>query len=73
MDIVITQMQDYLFTFPLELQIEDKSGSRIEKVNIAGKETRLVIKASPDLKIVSDPDVKLLFRVVAENSTPNIH
>jgi aminopeptidase N len=61
-DIVITQLQDHLFTFPLELQVEDKNGSRIEKVIITGKETRFNVAASPDPKIFTDPYVKLLFR-----------
>jgi aminopeptidase N len=64
MDIVITQLQDHLFTFPMEIQLKDKNGSRTEKLNISGKETLLNVKASPDLKIISDPDVRLLFREV---------
>jgi len=72
MDIGVTQLQNQLFTFPLELKIVDKSGSRVENVNITGRETRLTIIAAPDLKIVPDPDVKLLFRVTAEISTAKL-
>jgi len=66
-DIVITQMQDHLFTFPIEIQINDIKGTRLEKVNVTQRETRLKIRAASGLKIVPDPYVKLLFRQVTRD------
>jgi aminopeptidase N len=63
MDIVITQLQDNLFSFAMELQIEDKNGARTEIVKISGKETKINVRALSDMKVVADPSVKLLFLV----------
>jgi aminopeptidase N len=67
-DIVITQLQDHLFTFPLEIQINDSKGTRLEKVNITDRETRLNISSAPDPVVVPDPGVKLLFRLVSQDN-----
>jgi aminopeptidase N len=68
-DISVIQVQDHIFSFPLELKVEDKSGSRIEKINIKSRETIVTVKAGQDYKIVPDPDIKLLFREVNASVT----
>jgi aminopeptidase N len=67
LDIVITQLQDHLFSFPLEMQVKDSEGTRLEKVNITDRETRVVIRAGSNPGVVPDPNVKLLFRLVSQN------
>jgi aminopeptidase N len=63
-DIIIEQMQNFTFTFYLELSVKDSGGIRIEKVAVKDKITRLIIKGGPESEIVPDPDIKLLFRTI---------
>ena len=63
-DIFIEQQQNNTFTFNLEISVKDSAGTRIEKVAISDKITRLSVKGNPDSEIVPDPDIKLLFRTV---------
>jgi len=58
----IEQMQDYLFTFNLELGLKDSKGIRNEKIRVSDKITRISLKADPDALITIDPEVRLLFR-----------
>jgi aminopeptidase N len=67
-DIVITQLQEHLFNFPIEIKISDKTGARIETVNVTGRDNRLNISTVSDPEIVPDPNVKLLFRLVNDKS-----
>jgi aminopeptidase N len=61
-DIIIEQLQNYLFSFNLELGIKDTSGYHIERVPVNEKITTLKIN-SDDPEIIPDPDVRLLFRL----------
>jgi len=63
-DIVIEQIQDYLFSFDLEIQINDRGSSLAVPVRISQKTTRISIKAGSGIEIIPDPGVKLLFRRV---------
>jgi aminopeptidase N len=63
-DIIIEQTQNNLFTFNIELAVKDSEGTRIEKVTIKDKITKLTVKGTPDSEIVPDPDIKLLFRAI---------
>jgi aminopeptidase N len=63
-DIFIEQQQNNTFTFNLEISVKDSAGTRIEKVAVSDKITRLSVKGNPDSEIVPDPDIKLLFRTV---------
>jgi aminopeptidase N len=63
-DIIVEQKQNYLFIFNLDLSIKDSGGTRIEKVIISDKITRLTIKGEPDSEVVPDPDIKLLFKTI---------
>jgi len=63
-DIVIEQIQDYLFSFDLEIQINDRGSSRVVTVHISDKTTRISIKAGSGIEIIPDPGIKLLFRRV---------
>jgi aminopeptidase N len=63
-EIIIEQMQDYIFTFNLEIMLKDNSESRIIFIPVNEKKATLKVKASPDAELIIDPEVKLLFREV---------
>jgi aminopeptidase N len=62
LDIIIEQKQNTTFIFNLELSVKDSGGTRIEKVAVIDKITRVSIKGDPDSEILPDPDINLLFR-----------
>lgn len=64
MKISVEQKQDYLYTFTIQLLLEDSSGGRIVSIPVSGKWTTLNVKAEKDVKVTPDPAVKLLFRSV---------
>ena len=52
------------FEFPLELKINDSSGSRIENVSVNQKLQSFIFKSvNAPREIIPDPGVKLLFEV----------
>jgi len=61
-NLIVKQMQDYIFTFDLELGLKDSKGIRNEKIRVSDKITRIDLKADPDVSITIDPEVRLLFR-----------
>jgi aminopeptidase N len=63
-DIVIEQMQDYIFTFNLEIMLKEIGGSRIITVPVKERKTTFSVKAFPDAELIIDPEIKLLFREV---------
>jgi aminopeptidase N len=63
-DITVEQKQDYLFSFDLELSVKDSKGTRIEKVQVKDKITRVIVQAEPNAEVSPDPDIKLLFRII---------
>ena len=66
-DIIIEQMQNFIFTFNLDLSVKDSGGTRIENVAVRDKITRLSIKGGTESEIVPDPEIKLLFRTIKIN------
>ena len=64
MKISVEQRQDYLYTFTIQLLLEDSSGGRIVSIPVSEKWTTLNVKAEKDVKVTPDPAVKLLFRSV---------
>ena len=62
--ITIEQTQDYLFSFVLDIMVTDSKGKRIVSVPVSGKITTKEIETGRGLKLIPDPDVKLLFRLV---------
>jgi len=63
-DIIIEQTQNTVFTFNLELSVKDSEGTRIEKVAIKDKITKIHVRGEPGYEIIPDPDIKLLFRTI---------
>lgn len=62
-EIVITQIQDYLFRFPLDLKIVTGNGEKIVRTECTEKITRLKINSGgKPVEVIPDPDVVLLFR-----------
>jgi aminopeptidase N len=61
-DIILEQKQDYLFTFDIELSVKDSNGTRIEKIPVEKRITRVNLQADANAEIIPDPDIKLLFR-----------
>jgi aminopeptidase N len=64
-DIVVEQTQNYLFTFDIDFLIKDAEGERTVTFPISQKITRVGVKALSGAEIKPDPDVKLLFRNIA--------
>jgi aminopeptidase N len=62
--IKVEQTQDYLYTFTIDLQLEDPKGKRMVSVPVRGKETSIEISGDVSVKITPDPEVKLFFRSV---------
>jgi aminopeptidase N len=60
--ITIEQVQDYIFTFDLELAIKDSKGSRTINVPVNKIVTNVTIMAEAGFQVSPDPEVKLLFR-----------
>jgi aminopeptidase N len=60
--ITVEQLQKKIYSFRLEVFVEDGSGKRIFTIPVEGKTASLEIKAETTAKITPDPDVKLLFR-----------
>jgi aminopeptidase N len=65
-DLIIEQTQDYLFSFDIELQIKDSTGSHIYKIPVSDRITRKTIKTENILEIIPDPNINLLFRIVPD-------
>lgn len=62
MKIIIEQKQEHLFSFPLEILLNDSMSSRIEKIMVSERITTFKVKAEPDLLITPDPGVRLLYK-----------
>lgn len=69
-DLIIEQMQDYLFSFDIELQIKDSTGSHIYKIPVSDRITRKTIRTDKILEIIPDPNINLLFRNVTDQGSP---
>jgi aminopeptidase N len=65
-EIIIEQTQKYVFTFDIDLQIRDSEGNRTIKIPVSEKVTRKTVKTEKFIEIIPDPDVKLLFRNMAD-------
>ncbi|MGD0753417.1 MAG: M1 family metallopeptidase [Bacteroidales bacterium] len=65
-DLIIEQTQNSLFSFDIELQIKDLTGSYILKIPISERITRKTLKTEKILEIIPDPNVNLLFRIVPD-------
>jgi len=65
-EIIIEQTQKYVFTFDIDLQIRDSEGTRTIKIPVSEKVTRKTVKTEKFIEIIPDPDVKLLFRNMAD-------
>lgn len=66
-EITVTQMQDHLFTFPLDFEILTGEGKSRSVMMITERTTTMVVKTrEAPSSIVADPDVKLLFREIKQ-------
>ncbi len=62
--IKVEQIQKYIYTFRIELQLEDSKGKKIVTIPVNGKDAALDVEEEADVKITPDPGIKLLFRQV---------
>ena len=62
-DLEIEQTQNYLFSFDIELQINDLKGSRLINISVKDRVTRKTLQIDNITKIIPDPDINLLFRL----------
>lgn len=63
-EIIVEQVQDYLFTFNLEIILKESGRSTTLEIPIKERKTTVNVKASSGAEMIIDPDVKLLFRKV---------
>lgn len=63
-DLIIEQKQNYTFTFNLEFSVKNSGGTRKESVPVNEKITRISIKGEKESEIITDPDIKLLYRML---------
>ncbi len=63
-DIIIEQVQDYLFSFDIEIVLKEIGENIPIIIPVRERRTIVNIKASPEAEIKTDPDVKLLFRSI---------
>ena len=66
-DITIEQTQKELFIFNIEIGISDKNGTRKQIIPVNQRITKIAITADQDAVMTIDPDVNLLFRIVADD------
>ena len=62
--ISISQEQNDLFEFTIELLIKDTSKERIESVKVNDRLTEIEVSATRDAEIIPDPNVNLLFKLI---------
>ncbi len=61
--ITVTQKQDYLFTFPLELEIKHAGGSEIIKLSVTERDSEIILPmTSEPIEVITDPNIRLLCR-----------
>lgn len=63
-DLIIEQVQDYLFTFSLKIILKENGRSTSLEIPIKERKTTVNVKASPGAEMIIDPDVNLLFRKI---------
>ena len=64
-NVVITQMQPTLFTFPLKIKLVTAEKPVIQTVSVTNKETRISLPAGTSpVQVVLDPDMELLYEEV---------
>ncbi len=64
-NIRITQTQDYIFSFPLELAIRSENGLKIVRFDVTEKVTEISIPdAAEPTEIITDPNIRLLYRTI---------
>jgi aminopeptidase N len=61
-DLIIEQVQDYLFSFNIGIILKENGENTSLIIPVKGRRTILNVKASPEAEIITDPEVKLLFR-----------
>jgi aminopeptidase N len=66
MEIIVEQMQEQVFKFPLEILVTDKIGTKKVAFHVTGRVTRYPVSADENVKLTADPDVKLLYREVVK-------
>jgi aminopeptidase N len=64
--VVIEQVQQHVFRFPLDLLIKSREGSLRETLQISERITKTTVRTSGPVEVIPDPDVRLLFREVKE-------
>ena len=53
---------NHIYEFPLDIQINDRSGNRIERIMVNERVQTFTLKsADPPYDIIPDPEVRLLF------------
>ncbi len=62
-NILIEQEQmNHIYEFPLDIQINDRSGTRIERIMVNERAQTFTLKsADPPYDIIPDPEIRLLF------------
>ena len=63
-DIIIEQVQDYLFSFDLEVVLREKGRDMPFVIPVNDRITTRNVKVSPEAEVILDPEVKLLFRKI---------
>lgn len=67
-DLVVEQTQDHLFRFEIEVQIFDQEGTQLYKIPVSERITKTIINSRKIIKIVPDPNINLLFRMVPDQN-----
>lgn len=67
-DLIIEQTQKHLFSFEIEVQILDSSGTQLYKIPVSDRITRKTIYTKKIIEIIPDPNINLLFRMVHDQN-----
>ncbi len=60
--LVEQEQENHIFEFPLDLQINDRSGSRVERIMVNQQVQSFVLEsANSPYEVIPDPEVRLLF------------
>lgn len=60
----IEQTQDFVYSFNIEVLLEDSAGKRSVTIPVTSKKTSFEVNGEINIKITPDPQVKLFFRPV---------
>lgn len=64
-NLIIEQQQANLFRFNIEIEVEGSAGKELLKIPVNEKLTKVMVRSKYKLKMIPDPNVKLLYKLIS--------